>query len=344
MKKIVSIVVFLLVACMIAPSAFAALPEHDGSYIYDETGVLDDQDKEAIKKENDELFVGKGARVGVCIVDNTGDKGAKDVAKELYEKWGLNGVLILYVKSAPICVAVPGQNLQDILPEEKLNSLVNISTKDDELSASMIASVKAVSSFIKQNYDEQATKGGKSGFGKVVGVILRIVLVVAIILAAGYVVLIVLERRQARQRREYLEERRRRMAQSGRGSYYAPRNEMQRRSGEPRPSGTRRPPQDEYAPQNDYERQIAYQRQQNAIQTRQRTQGRPAASDRFVYPDARGTGRTSVGNRPVPNARSTQNLRRPSPRGAASDFDREYFSRPDANDNNATREFKTDNN
>lgn len=352
MKKVISIIVFVLIACMVAPAALAAYPAHD-SYIYDEIGVLSDEAKSEIKNENDVLFVDKGMRVGVCIVDNTGDIPAETYANGVYEEWKLNGVLLLIVKSTNYAYAAPSEALEGILTADKIQSLIgNIKSPDnaEEFSAEVAASVKNISSFIEANYKEQQTgKKSTSALGKVWKVIktlLVIALVVAIILGIGYVVLIVLERRQARQRREYLEERRRRMAQSGRGAYYSagsgdPRRQGARPAGNGYPSGQGYPRQN-YGQQNGYQRQNGYA-QQNAVQTRNAAQG--ARGDRFVYPDS-GDG-YSAANRGqnVSSARGGQNVRRPATRGSTSDFDREYFSRPDPNyDNYATREFKTDNN
>lgn len=346
MKKIISVIIFVLIACMVAPAALAAYPQHD-SYIYDEVGVLSDEAKEEIKSENDALFVEKGMRVGVCIVDNTGDIPAETYANGVYEEWKLNGVLLLIVKSTSYAYAAPSEALESILTEDRIKSLIgNIKSPEnaEEFSAEVAASVKNTVSFIKQNYTEQsqANKSGASKLGKVgkfFKVVAIIVLVVAVLLGIGYVVLIVLERRQARQRRAYLEERRRRMAQSGRGSYYSA------RSGDPRQQGSRPAGQYQsqggYPQQNNYAQQGGYARQ-NAGQARPAQQGVRSAGDRFVYPDSDdGYSAANRGNASAP----VRNVRRPVSRGSASDFDREYFSRPDSyDDNNATREFKTDNN
>ena len=64
MKKVISIIVFVLIACMVAPAALAAYPAHD-SYIYDEIGVLSDEAKSEIKNENDVLFVDKDREHGI---------------------------------------------------------------------------------------------------------------------------------------------------------------------------------------------------------------------------------------------------------------------------------------
>lgn len=350
MKKVISIIVFVLIACMVAPAALAAYPQHD-SYIYDEIGVLSDEAKSEIKNENDVLFVDKGMRVGVCIVDNTGDIPAETYANGVYEEWKLNGVLLLIVKSTNYAYAAPSEALEGILTADKIKSLIgNIKSPDnaEDFSAEVTASVKNISSFIEANYKEQtAAKKEKSTFGKIVKALAIIVLIVLIILGVGYVILIVLERRQARQRREYLEERRRRMAQSGRGAYYSagsgdPRRQGARPAGNGYPSGQGYPRQN-YGQQNGYQRQNGYA-QQNAVQTRNAAQG--ARGDRFVYPDS-GDGYSAAnrGQNVSSASRGGQNVRRPAARGSASDFDREYFSRPDPNyDNYATREFKTDNN
>ncbi|MBR6289944.1 MAG: hypothetical protein IKR53_00740, partial [Clostridia bacterium] len=155
--------------------------------------------------------------------------------------------------------------------------------------------------------------------------------------------------------REYLEERRRRMAQSGRGAYYSAGSGDPRRQQGARSAGNGYPAQQQgygqqgYAQQNGYARQNSYagQRgyaQQSTAQTRNAAQG--ARGDRFVYPDS-GDGYSAAnrGQNASSASRGGQNVRRPAARGSASDFDREYFSRPDPNyDNYATREFKTDNN
>lgn len=348
MKKIISVILFVLIACMIAPATLAAYPPNENdSYIYDEVGVLSDEAKNEIKNENDVLFVDKGMRIGVCIVDNTGDIPAETYANGVYEEWKLNGVLLLIVKSTNYAYAAPSEALESLLTGDKIKSLIgNIKSPDnaEEFSAEVAASVKSTASFIKQNYKEQsAAKKGTSTLGKIgkfFKVIAIIVLVVAIILGIGYVVLIVLERRQARQRRAYLEERRRRMAQSGRGSYYSARSGNPRQQGV-RPSGQYQP-RGGYAQQTDYVQQSGYARQ-NAGQTRSAQQGTLSSGDRFVYPDT-GDGRSSASRGdPTSSSRNVQKVRRPAARGAASDFDREYFSRPESFDNNATREFRTDN-
>ena len=345
MKKIFAAFIALFIVSALAVSVFADYPKSE-SFLYDGAEILSDEAEAEIKSVNDALFVSKGVRVAVCTVDNTGDVPANTYARGVFGDWGVNGVLILVVKSTDFYYAVQSSSISDSLTDEKLSEILNTALEPEfasgNYSSGISATVKAISTFINENVKAPETANNtstqtetkKSGAGKV---ILVIVIILAVLIGGGYGLLVYLEKKQERERLLRLEEKRRRLAQSGRGGYY----------GTPSPNGRgstvhsygqypdRRAPQS--GRYNPYSDRAAQPDNERYDQPQQRG-GR--GSDRFVYPDS------TQSIRPAPRQPQGGNMRRGAgsvpPRGQRVDFEREYYrgtSDDEPVDPSATKEF-----
>ncbi|MBR7033663.1 MAG: TPM domain-containing protein [Clostridia bacterium] len=331
MKRILTFALAAVIALSLAVSVFAEYPAKPEKYVYDGAEMLSDEAKAEIISTNDALFVSKGTWIAVCTVDNTGDIPANTYARGVFGEWGVNGVLILAVKSTDFYYAVQSSSISDTLTDEKLQQIMNSVLEPEfasgNYSAGFSATVKALSAFITENVktpdgkdtDKQAseTTEKSGGVGKV---ILIIVIILAVLLGGGYGLLVYLEKKQERERILMREEKRRRLAQSGRGNYYgAPQN------GRPQNPHAQRP-----AGRSDFDREYGT-RGQN---------GR--GGDRFVYPDSSPSARPA---QRVQNPANNVNRRTVSapPRGQRVDFDREYYRGTSPGDEkvdpSATREF-----
>ena len=332
MKKILAAVIAAIITLALAVSVFADYPAKPDSYVYDGAEILSDESEAEIESVSKALFVAKGVQIAVCTVDNTGEIPANTYARGVFGEWGVNGVLILAVKSTEFYYAVQSSSISDTLTDEKLSEIMNSVLEPEfaagNYSAGFSATVKSISSFISENVktpeskDSASNDGTTKKSGGALKVILIIVLILGVLLGGGYGLLVYLEKKQERERRMRLEERRRRLAQSGRGNYY----------GAPATNGR---PGNAYgqspAGRADFDREYGTSRQGDR------------GGDRFVYPESSPAVRTGQrGQTPAGNGG-----RRPAsapPRGQRVDFDREYYKGTPAGDENvdpsATREFK----
>ncbi|MBQ6677198.1 MAG: TPM domain-containing protein [Clostridia bacterium] len=329
MKKILAAVIAVLITAALAVSVFADYPAKPDSYVYDGAEMLSEEAEAEIESVSKALFVSKGIQIAVCTVDNTGDIPANTYARGVFGEWGVNGVLILAVKSTDFYYAVQSSSVSDTLTDEKLGEIMNSVLEPEfaagNYSAGFSATVKSISSFVSENVktpdssEKSSAETPKKKSGWVVFLI--IVIIIAAILGGGYALLVYLEKKQERERRLRLEERRRRLAQSGRGNYYgAPAS-----NGRPGNAYGQSP-----AGRGDFDREYGSPRQSNR------------GGDRFVYPESSPSARP--GQR-VQNPVNNVNRRTVSapPRGQRVDFDREYYRGTPAGEENvdasATREF-----
>ncbi|MBQ2469540.1 MAG: TPM domain-containing protein [Clostridia bacterium] len=330
MKKILAAVIAVLITAALAVSVFADYPAKPDSYVYDGAEMLSEEAEAEIESVSKALFVSKGIQIAVCTVDNTGDIPANTYARGVFGEWGVNGVLILAVKSTDFYYAVQSSSISDTLTDEKLGEIMNTVLEPEfaagNYSAGFSATVKSISSFVSENVktpdssEKSSAETPKKKSGWVV--FLVIVIIIAAILGGGYALLVYLEKKQERERRLRLEERRRRLAQSGRGNYYgAPAS-----NGRPGNAYGQSP-----AGRGDFDREYGSPRQSNR------------GGDRFVYPESSPSARP--GQR-IQNPVNNVNRRTVSapPRGQRVDFDREYYRGTPAGEENvdpsATREFK----
>ena len=331
MKKILAAIIAAVIITALAVSVFAEYPAKPESFVHDGAEMLSDEAEAEIKSVNDALFVAKGVRIAVCTVDNTGDIPANTYARGVFGEWGINGVLILAVKSTDYYYAVQSSSVSDVLTDEKLSEILNTSLEPEfaakNYSAGFSATVKAISAFLSENLkapdnnlSSSASTEKENKSGGILKGILIVVIVIAVLLAGGYGLLVYLEKKQERERLLRLEEKRRRLAQSGRGNYYgAPGNGR---------------PQNGYGQNNarrgDFDREYG---------TNLRN-GRE--SDRFVYPESSPAARPGQRMQNPANNVNRRTVSAP-PRGERVDFDREYYRGTPAEDENvdpsATREF-----
>ena len=332
MKKILAAVIAVLITAALAVSVFAEYPAKPDSYVYDGAEMLSEEAEAEIESVSKALFVSKGIQIAVCTVDNTGDIPANTYARGVFGEWGVNGVLILAVKSTDFYYAVQSSSISDTLTDEKLGEIMNTVLEPEfaagNYSAGFSATVKSISSFISENVktpenkDGAANEGTTKKSGGAFKVILIIVIILAVILGGGYALLVYLEKKQERERRLRLEERRRRLAQSGRGNYY----------GAPATNGR---PGNAYgqspAGRGDFDREYGAPRQN------------VRGGDRFVYPESSPTARPGQRMQNPVNNVNRRTVSAP-PRGQRVDFDREYYRGTPADDDNvdpsATREYK----
>ncbi|MBR3415770.1 MAG: TPM domain-containing protein [Clostridia bacterium] len=332
MKKILAAVIAVLITAALAVSVFADYPAKPDSYVYDGAEMLSEEAEAEIESVSKALFVSKGIQIAVCTVDNTGDIPANTYARGVFGEWGVNGVLILAVKSTDFYYAVQSSSISDTLTDEKLGEIMNTVLEPEfaagNYSAGFSATVKTLKSFIEENVktaetadstEKPSTETPKKKNGFVIFLI--IVLILAVILGGGYGLLVYLEKKQERERRLRLEERRRRLAQSGRGNYY----------GAPATNGR---PGNAYgqspAGRGDFEREYGAPRQGSR------------GGDRFVYPESSPTARPGQRMQNPANNVNRRTVSAP-PRGQRVDFDREYYKGTPAGEENvdasATREF-----
>ncbi|MBR3639839.1 MAG: TPM domain-containing protein [Clostridia bacterium] len=325
MKKILAAVIATVITAALAVSVFADYPKSE-TFIYDGADMLSDEAEAEIKSVSDALFVSKGVRIAVCTVDNTADIPANTYARGVFGDWGVNGVLILAVKTTEFYYAIQSSSIADTLTDEKLAEIMNTVLEPEfaagNYSAGFSATVKAISSFITENVktpdasekSPSETPKKKNGFV----IFLIIVLIIAAILGGGYALLVYLEKKQERERRLRLEEKRRRLAQSGRGNYYGA------------PSNGRNAYGQSPAGRNDFDREYGA-----------RSHG-DRGGDRFVYPESSPAARPGQRMRNPVNNVNRRTVSAP-PRGQRVDFDREYYRGTPADDENvdasATREF-----
>ncbi|MBQ6263310.1 MAG: TPM domain-containing protein [Clostridia bacterium] len=325
MKKVLAAVIATVIIAALAVSVFADYPKSE-TFIYDGAEMLSEEAEAEIKSVSDALFVAKGVRIAVCTVDNTGDIPANTYARGVFGEWGVNGVLILAVKSTEFYYAVQSSSIADTLTDEKLGEIMNTVLEPEfaagNYSAGFSATVKAISSFISENVktpeaaDKSSSEAPKKKNGFVI--FLVIVLIIAAILGGGYGLLVYLEKKQERERRLRLEEKRRRLAQSGRGNYFGA------------PSNGRNAYGQSPAGRGDFDREYGA-----------RSQGE-RGGDRFVYPESSPTARPGQRMQNPVNNVNRRTVSAP-PRGQRVDFDREYYRGTPAGEENvdasATREF-----
>ena len=155
MKKILAAVIAVLITAALAVSVFADYPAKPDSYVYDGAEMLSEEAEAEIESVSKALFVSKGIQIAVCTVDNTGDIPANTYARGVFGEWGVNGVLILAVKSTDFYYAVQSSSVSDTLTDEKLGEIMNSVLEPEfaagNYSAGFSATVKSISSFVSEN-------------------------------------------------------------------------------------------------------------------------------------------------------------------------------------------------
>ena len=126
----ISILALLLTLVLVLP-VFAAYPQ-PVDYISDESGVLSTTTKDALASSNKTLFATRGARIGVCIVDFTGDEDIAAYARNVFTDWNMSdGVLLVIDRGNKNYFAVQSVDIDDIVTDTVLKEILSNYLEED---------------------------------------------------------------------------------------------------------------------------------------------------------------------------------------------------------------------
>ena len=118
----ITILALLLTVLLIFP-VFAAYPQPI-DYISDESGVLSTTTKDALIEANKKLYATRGARIGVCVVDSTGDEDIASYARSVFTDWNMSdGVLLVIDRGNKNYFGVQSVDIDDIVTTDVLKDI-----------------------------------------------------------------------------------------------------------------------------------------------------------------------------------------------------------------------------
>ncbi len=216
MKKTNNVLKFLAMTFVLlvfmSVSAFAAYPSHT-DYISDDATVLADAKEAQIKEKSEELYERIGARIAVCTVLTTGDKGIEKYASELFTEWNVgHGVLIVMAVEDNTYYFIQSKTVSKALNGTELGKIVSATFEPryDEKNYSEAAynAADALYTFLIENIKEPLSE--KASMPVWLIVIIVLIVIVVVVIVGGYILLIYLEKKRAAQIRARREMQRRR--------------------------------------------------------------------------------------------------------------------------------------
>lgn len=126
----ITILALLLTVLLIFP-VFAAYPQPI-DYISDESGVLSTTTKDALIEANKKLYATRGARIGVCVVDSTGDEDIASYARSVFTDWNMSdGVLLVIDRGNKNYFGVQSVDIDDIVTTDVLKDIFSNYLEED---------------------------------------------------------------------------------------------------------------------------------------------------------------------------------------------------------------------
>lgn len=132
-------------------------------YVNDFSGVLIEEDKNAINKLASELYMNTGAELAVVIVNSTKPETIEQYAARLFQKWGIgqknknNGVLLLIANKDRNLRIEVGYGLESVLTDAITSTIINEiivpKFKHKQMSEGIVHGVNAIVSLISKNSD-----------------------------------------------------------------------------------------------------------------------------------------------------------------------------------------------
>lgn len=121
----------LLLTILLVFPVLAAYPQ-PVDYISDESGVLSTTTKDALTEANKTLYATRGARIGVCVVDSTGDEDIASYACNLFTDWNMSdGVLLVIDRGNKNYFGVQSVDIDDIVTTEVLKDIFSNYLEED---------------------------------------------------------------------------------------------------------------------------------------------------------------------------------------------------------------------
>ena len=121
----------LLLTILLVFPVLAAYPQ-PVDYISDESGVLSTTTKDALTEANKTLYATRGARIGVCVVDSTGDEDIASYARNLFTDWNMSdGVLLVIDRGNKNYFGVQSVDIDDIVTTEVLKDIFSNYLEED---------------------------------------------------------------------------------------------------------------------------------------------------------------------------------------------------------------------
>ena len=121
----------LLLTILLVFPVLAAYPQ-PVDYISDESGVLSTTTKDALTEANKTLYATRGARIGVCVVDSTGDEDIASYARNLFTDWNMSdGVLLVIDRGNKNYFGVQSVDIDDIVTTEVLKDIFSHYLEED---------------------------------------------------------------------------------------------------------------------------------------------------------------------------------------------------------------------
>lgn len=206
----ISILALFLTILLVFP-VFAAYPQ-PVDYISDESGVLSTTTKEALTETNKTLFATRGARIGICVVDSTGDEDIASYARNVFTDWNMSdGVLLVIDRGSKNYFGVQSIDIDDIVTTEILKDIFSqyleadfdagntdrgvmktILKLDEFMTANLPATGTTVGSEPESTADPTAETDANgnpvrktSGFVRGIGVFFKVILWIILLLAAA---------------------------------------------------------------------------------------------------------------------------------------------------------------
>ncbi len=204
----INILALLLTVLLIFP-VFAAYPQPI-DYISDESGVLSTTTKDALIEANKKLYATRGARIGVCVVDSTGDEDIASYARSVFTDWNMSdGVLLVIDRGNKNYFGVQSVDIDDIVTTDVLKDIFSnyleedfdagntdrgvmktILKLDEFMTANLPATGTTVGSDAESGTDTAAETdkngnpvGQTSGFVRGIGIFFKVILWIIIIAA-----------------------------------------------------------------------------------------------------------------------------------------------------------------
>ena len=204
----ITILALLLTVLLIFP-VFAAYPQPI-DYISDESGVLSTTTKDALIEANKKLYATRGARIGVCVVDSTGDEDIASYARSVFTDWNMSdGVLLVIDRGNKNYFGVQSVDIDDIVTTDVLKDIFSnyleedfdagntdrgvmktILKLDEFMTANLPATGTTVGSDAESGTDTAAETdkngnpvGQTSGFVRGIGIFFKVILWIIIIAA-----------------------------------------------------------------------------------------------------------------------------------------------------------------
>ena len=121
----------VLLTVLLTLPLYAAYPQPT-DYISDESGVLSTTTKDALIEANKTLYATRGARIGVCVVDSTGDEEIAAYARNVFTDWNMSdGVLLVIDRGNKDYFAVQSVDIDDVVTNDVLKDILSNYLEED---------------------------------------------------------------------------------------------------------------------------------------------------------------------------------------------------------------------